>query len=273
VTRALAWLKLGLVLLRDTVRYMTFRFRFSDSRGVYQSFDEALQAAPADALAGYDHEVLAATYRHQDQDTLAEYEYPILYHLAHILAATRPGTRLTVLDFGGNTGIHYLRLRKKLDFASVDWVVLDMPAITRVGRELCRDVPGIRFIDDLAGLGAVAVDVLVANGSLQYVEDFAEFFLQQLSTPPRHIIVGQLLLYPGQTFVTLQNGGAGACYAQYVFNHQDYIAAMAARGYALIDSWRDYSNACSIPFHSERSVSHSWGLCLQHRNAAHQAAP
>lgn len=244
--------------LRDLYRYLGFRYRFSDSRGVYASFDEALKAAPAGALHGYDHAALAATYRQQDLDQLAEYEYPLLHHLEKILAAqTMP---VTVLDFGGNTGIHFLRLRQRLDFTRVHWIVMDLPAITQVGRELCSHYPNIRFINNLQELDGSVVDVLVAYGSLQYVEDFGQFFLPQLQPPPQHIIAGQLLLHAGATFVTLQNGGSGTYYPQYVFNRDAWLQSMTLAGYAVVDSWRDYSNACSIPFHPERSVACSWGF-------------
>ena len=66
-------------------------------------------------------------------------------------------------------------------------------------------------------------------------------------------------MYDGLRFVTLQNGGL-VYYPQYVFNHEEFIRAIAGEGYELVDFWDDNVDSCIIPFHPEKSIKAYKGL-------------
>ena len=252
---------IGYAMLRATARwardvYRFIAFPFSHCRGVYPDFRRAESAALPMTRIGFDHAGLAGQYRAELYLGLDNSEYPLLYYLERIL--TRHST---VLDFGGNIGVHYLRFRNYLALDKVRWIVCDVPAITRVGRVTCADIPNIEFINDIDELGC-AIDIFLASGSLQYVESHDSLLTRLLEphTRPGHLLLDHLPLYDGQRFVTLQNGGRLLRYPQYVFNREDYLSSIADRGYELVDSWDCRNASCLIPFHRGKAVRAFSGL-------------
>lgn len=246
-------------LARDTFRY--FAFGHSRFRGVYESFRQAEAAASRAARIGYDHGDLARQYRAQLYLDLDSSEYALLYHLDRMLT-----DRCTVLDFGGNVGVHYLRFRKYLDLDKVKWIVCDVPEITRVGRAACAGASNVAFINDIDELDKTRIDVFLASDCLQYVESQDQLLprLIEQGARPRHILIDQLPLYEGPRFVTLQNGGL-VRYPQYVFNRRQYLTAIAGLGYELVDSWDCRNFSCIVPFHRDKTVRKYTGLCFSEK--------
>jgi putative methyltransferase (TIGR04325 family) len=243
-------------LAKDTYNYLTFPRRPSQFRGVFENFEQAEAAIPRGGKLGYNYQELAQQYRANLDLRLESFDYPILFHLERIVAQCH-----TVLDFGGNIGIHYLRYRRYLNLETIKWIVLDFPAIAAVGRETCANLSGIEFINDIAELKEPRIDVLLASGSMQYVASPNDL-LQQIidrSSQPKHILINQLPLYDGPLFVTLQNGGL-VYYPQYVFNRKEYIGTITSLGYNLIDSWPDTEDRCIIPFNRDKSLETYTGL-------------
>src|SRR5437667_3115285 len=117
-------------LARDVYRYLAFRR--GQFRGVYEDFRQAGAAVPRNGRLGYNHRDLALEYDARVNLDIDASDYPVLYHLDHIL---RPG--MTVLDFGGNIGVHFFRYRKYLDLEQVRWIVCELPEMARMGRERC----------------------------------------------------------------------------------------------------------------------------------------
>lgn len=242
-------------LMRDTYRYLSFGF--SEKRGVYRTFREAEAAAPRKSL-GYNHRDLALAYQSELNLRLDSSDYPVLFHLKHIL--TKP---CTVLDMGGNVGTHYLRYRECLNMVDVRWIVCDVPEITKVGREICAGMSNIEFVHDMAELGSTHIDVFLASDSLQYIDgESPAVLLRQLIDRcgrPAHILLDLLPLYEGERFVTLQNGGP-VYYPQHVFNRSDLIESITDLGFVLADIWDDHHDSCVIPFHPDKSVYAYTGL-------------
>ena len=52
--------------------------------------------------------------------------------------------------------------------------------------------------------------------------------------------------------MTLQNGGL-VCYAQHIFNRDEFIKAITDFGYKVINCWRH--DTYTIPFHHEKIIS------------------
>jgi putative methyltransferase (TIGR04325 family) len=248
-------------LLRDAHRYLTFSDPASLGafRGVYESFDEAIAAAPKRARIGYDYSDLAEWYRAGLDLRLESSDYPVLFHLQRI--GVRP---LVVLDFGGNIGAHYLRYSRYLDLSRVKWIVHDLPEIAKVGREVCADVSNVTFVSDIDEIQEIHIDVLHACGSLQYIPSPA-WLLDQLSgnrIRPAHLLLNSLPVYHGPRFVTLQNGGR-VFYPQYVFNRSEIVGNIEALGFSLVDSWRESLSSCLVPFHSDKSIREYEGFYYQ----------
>lgn len=241
-------------LVSDCWRYV--RFRCPDSRGIFDNFAQAAAAAPRNRPVGYNDNALAVDYRQRLTLAMHSYDYPVLFHLDRLLRTlARPAT---LLDYGGNVGVHFLRLRPYLDLSEVQWVVCDVPAITAAGREACSGIDGITFIEAPAQWQATAIDVLLICGALQYVES-PESLLKQLShgVRPRHVLIDQVCVSDSPTFVTLQNGGL-VYYPEYVFNRTELLQRFAALGYRLQDCW-DCDQDTTIPFHRDR-VLRSHGM-------------
>jgi putative methyltransferase (TIGR04325 family) len=223
-------------------------------RGVFASAAEAARSAPATRPVGYDHRAAADMYRER-LDRVYPSDYPAMFWLGRLL---QPGTR--VFDFGGHVGIHYFAYERYLDYpADLRWTVCDVPAVVAAGTAVARERgrPNLTFTTRFAD--AEGADVLIASGSLQYVDTSLAELLAPLRRRPRHLIIHRTPLYGGPAFVTLQN--IQTSYQPYfVFNRAAFIAAVCGCGYDLVDEWSNLEHFCHIPFHEERSVPAYTGL-------------
>ena len=94
----------------------------------------------------------------------------IVLSLAHALAVAGEGKEsLSVLDWGGATG-QYHELARRLTTKSYEWHLRELTAVCEVGRELS---PAIQFTDSDDCFGR-DYDLVIASGSLQYVEEWRE---------------------------------------------------------------------------------------------------
>jgi putative methyltransferase (TIGR04325 family) len=249
----------------DAYNYIAFPHQYGQFRGVFESFEQAEASVPRGGKVGYDHEELGREYQAKLDLRLDSFDYPILFHLDRIVSRSR-----AILDFGGNIGVHYLRYRRYLKLENVKWIVLDVPAITRAGRETCADMDGITFVNHIAEITEPQIDVLLASGSMQYVQHVAspELLLRKMNDHglrPDNILINRLPLHGGPQFVTLQNGGP-VFYPQHVFNRTDYINAITNMNYELLDTWFDSANSCIIPFNRKMSVRAYTGLYFSQKS-------
>lgn len=230
--------------------------------GVFETFEQAQQAAPQTKTIGYDNTELAQEYQKMLETdnweggsrTIASYDYPVLFWLK---SAFEQG-HTTLFDFGGCVGIHFYTYSKYLTYPrNIKWTICDVPEIIKVGKLIAekREIDNLLFTSISTEVNGK--DILLASGSLQYVDSISEMLSNV--EKPKHIIINRLPLYEGKKFVTLQNGGK-VFYPQYVFNKADFIREMEDINYQLIDIWEDRVDSCKIPFHPERSVSFYSGL-------------
>lgn len=234
--------------------------------GVFETFEQAKQAAPPTKTVGYDNAELAQEYRQMlEQDNwensgrvIASFDYPVLFWLK---AAFSEGCT-QVFDFGGNVGTHYYSYSKYLEYPeSLKWKICEVPEIAKVGRELAehRAVEALDFTTDFND--SHGADIFISSGAIQYVENLAHA-LSLLKEKPKHILINRLPLYNGEQFVTLQNGGK-VFYPQYVFNQDEFIGGLQNLGYELVDIWDDRVDSCAIPFQPDRLVPFYSGLYLK----------
>lgn len=215
--------------------------------GAYGSFAEAARAAPAGAALGYDHVETGALYRDL-MDDIRPKDYPALFWLREALVGAT-----TVFDIGGHVGLAYYTFRRYVPYPpGLRWVVCDVPAVTEEGSALAlaRGEAGLAFTTDPAH--ASGADVLLAAGSLQYIDRPLAVLLAEMANPPRHVIVNQMPTHRGREFVTLQNIGVAFC--PYRIAGEDALPeALGNMGYELVARWDDPSRRTTLPYHPELS--------------------
>jgi putative methyltransferase (TIGR04325 family) len=262
------------VILRSIFRnlrdfYQAYLFSTKDGyslfKGVYETFEQAIEAVPTNKSIGYDNETLAQEYQDELKVSIEvrTYDYPILFWLKSIFS--QDTLTLEIFDFGGNVGIHFYSYLNYLNYPSdLVWRVCEVPAIAQAGKELaerraCYNLEFTCCFDEASG-----ADIFLASGSIQYVKSLAES-IQNLSKKPSHLLFNRLPLHNREDqFVTLQNGGQ-VFYPQYVFNKAQFIESFSSLGYELIDIWEDKEEGCIIPFHSKKSLPFYNGLYLRLR--------
>lgn len=245
----------GMRQLERALRWRQFLELPNSCWGVYRTFAEAQAQAPAGVPIGYDNPEAAAMYRHL-LETVEPKDYAVAFWLQVHL---RPGAR--VFDFGGHVGVKYYAIRTVLDFPpDVSWTVLDVPTVIEQGRILAKErpSPGLSFTSNLAD--ASGVDVFLASGSLQYVENPLPDMLATLGELPKCVIVSESPMVDGERFVTLQN--VKSMYCPYLVESRSMLKVrMGDLGYRLARSWENPEKVCRILDQLDRSV---WGYtCMR----------
>lgn len=229
-------------------RHRRFNRRFAtpagggSCRGVYGSFSEAANSAPAQASLGYDTHDAAAMYRDR-LDQVFSADYPVLYWLQRWLENVQH-----VVDLGGHVGVSYFAFRPLLPtIERLYWHVHDVPAVMAAGRLLAaeRGASELTFADELADVPTV--DVFLAAGSLQYLETSLGSLLQHLPTLPRRVLVNKTPTHPRHSFVTLQHIGVSYCPYRIHSTHA-LEAELAPLGYRCVDQWDNPDLTCVVPF-------------------------
>ena len=225
-------------------RPVRFRGAFADRAAALASLPETRQAAyDQDGVADISYEAMCQ---------VVPWDYPVLYWLNRLIA-DQPSENgpLSVLDAGGHMGTKYTAFGAHLPLERTAWHVWDLPAILRAGRDLQgqgRLPDAIRFQDQPADAGPV--DVLLASGLLQYLDQPLQHLIDQMATPPRWIILNKVAQRPGPTVVTLER--IGPALVPYQIRGQDVWAAeLSQLAYEVVDSW-------DIPSLSHRINTHPW---------------
>lgn len=231
-------------------------------RGVYKTFEEAISSAPKSKSIGYDNFELAQEYQQyvESQTTVQSYDYPVMLWLNSIF--NNSSENISIFDFGGNVGIHFYVYENYLNYPStLQWIVCDLPAIVQAGKELAqkRQRLALTFTEKFEEASGKAI--LLASGSIQYVENLSQV-ISSLPEKPRHLLINRLPLHNGSQFVTLQNGGK-VFYPSYVFNKTSFMDSLNKIGYEMVDIWEDRVDSCLIPFHPEKSCPFYYGLYLK----------
>lgn len=241
--------------LRDL--YSLYKFPkeggYSYFRGVFETFEQAIQSAPKSKFIGYNSPDLAEEYISDPEsfEVIRAYDYPMLFWLKHIFNETTED--ISIFDFGGNVGIHFYAYQKYINYPkNLKWTVFEVAEIVKAGKKLAKVKSPINLNFTDTEKVAEGKDIFIASGSIQYVESLSTL-LTSLTQKPRFLLLNRLPLYDGKQFVTLQNGGK-VFYPQYVFNYSDFVSSLKEIGYDLIDAWEDNLDSCIIPFHPEKSI-------------------
>src|SRR5690348_5052102 len=227
--------------------------------GTYSTYAQARAAIPRGRAAGWDNEA-AATIWSDCVDPVRPGIYPLFFWLLRLL---RPGASL--IDYGGSVGLTYYGYHR---YASLPErarsIVVELPQTAVQCRRIAerKDARNLFFTSDITTPSAC--DILLAAGSLQYVEHSVPGLLELRSARPRWPLLNKLPLTKGAEFWALDNfGPAVAPYR--VFNEQAFVSYFERRGYVVRDRWQVAELKCDIAFHPANHLTQHTGLCLERR--------
>jgi putative methyltransferase (TIGR04325 family) len=242
-----------------------YRQAFRSQRGTdawlgdFPSFSAAADAAPTTSPTGYATVDSAAMYDYMMARPSMR-DYSVLFWLERVLSSVA-----SVFDVGGHVGIKYYAFRDFLETgATLQWTVCDVPPVVAAGKARARELGATRLafttdFDDAAGS-----DVLLALGSLQYIEEPLAARLSRLPKRPPHIIVNQLPTADREV-LTLQNIGIAYCPYR-IERRGDLPSSLTPLGYEVVDSWQNPGEVrTEIPF-ADSATPIAWlGYCFRLR--------
>ena len=231
--------------------------------GIHASWDEAVAAAHAFGLEGYDNVASASLYDSRVRKD--QHDYPSLYWLSRSLQEGLKG----VFDVGGAIGIKYLAFGEPLQrFQDLLWRVQDVPAMVAHGRELSvqrNDNHRLQFTEHFAD--GEGLDILFASGVLQYLPRTLGELLSGYKRLPRRIVINTAAIHEEREFFTVNSLGTAFCPYR-VQTQAGLIRGLTALGYRLREAWLNPDKSLKIPYRSEYSLSHYSGYCLDLASAA-----
>ena len=212
--------------------------------GKYASYAEAKAATPSTLPNSYAQADTSGMYRDQ-HNRIRVSDYPMVHWLAKLLGEGS----CRIFDLGGHMGVSYYGFRHYLKYpAEMRWLVHDVPDIVRDGREwACTHDPERRLSFTNSRPDASGHDVLLTSGALQYLDFTLPELLQELSDPPKHVVINLVPMHPTHSYFTLQNIGR-AILPYRVSAIPEFIAAMQALGYHAVDQWHSAERYIRVPF-------------------------
>lgn len=217
-------------------------------RGVFPSFEAARAAAPNDKF-GYNRPELVNIYDHR-LDKAFPSDYPTLFWISRLLGEAR-----SLFDWGGHIGVTFYAYQRYLQLPDgFRWRVCEMSEIVKAGAELAAKKGETRLSFTTVPAEASGFDILLAAGSLQFMEPSPASELERLPQKPKHLLLNKLPLYPGEDFVTLQNTihSYNPCK---VWNRERFVKSITDLGYQVVDSWETPDMSCQIPLYPDHSVA------------------
>ena len=227
--------------------------------GVFESFEQARAWLPRSKE--FDDERLADEFVNVRTQQIFPYDYPMIYWLSR---AINDGAR-TVLDIGGSVGVHFIAYQRYIDYPkSLSWQVIEVPAMTQIGRELARreGLAALTFTDT-AKAGDSEADIWMSAGAIHYIEDGRpDLLLRGARFRPKYVLLNKLPLYDGEDFVSTQGLGPGSFTPLYVYNRARLVDGITSLGYALVDHWQVPERYFFLPGYPEKSFGWYSGLCF-----------
>lgn len=229
-------------------------------RGVFDTYEEAVRAAPSSLPLGYDNPNAAALYRDR-----IERVYPSDYPAMHWLQKAFEAQVRRIFDLGGHVGISYYAYRRYLAYPEgMSWQVCDVPAVVKAGQYLSRErgEPEGRLSFTEQFEEAQHADLLFSSGCLQYLPETLAQRLATLPSRPRWIIVNLIPLHESKSYWTVQSIAEAFC--PYRIQRKDaFFAELQALGYELLDTWENLEKACVVQFEPEYSLDRYMGAALR----------
>lgn len=229
--------------------------------GAYASYEDAVAAVPKGLLVGYDNEAVTEIAFEQ-MCQIALWDWPVLYWLKRLEPISH------ILDAGGHMGTKYRAFRNHLalDQGKAQWMVYDVPAMVKAGRERAEKdgLSNLSFVDSLSD--APEADVLLASGLLQYLNIPFSDLLGQLRRRPPYLLLNKVATREGPSVFTLENFGS-ARVPYMIRDRQEFLSSLDGLGYDIVDQWRIPELSHMIPYHPRLGASVSYGYCAKLRGS------
>jgi putative methyltransferase (TIGR04325 family) len=226
----------------------------NEVRGVYENFVEAAAAAPRTKPLGYDAANAENWYFNKLTGVQLE-DYPVIYWLKNAFADSR-----SVLEIGGHVGVAYYGFSRVIEYPrDLIWTILDVPTVMEAGEALARKRGQTNLQFAHGGLDSIkGADIVVAVGTLQYLEANLATILGTFQQQPKHLLISETPVYDGPKFTTIQNLGSAYC-AYQIFNRQEFLSSFETIGYRLVDSWVK-PRCLRVPGHPDKTLDHYSGF-------------
>lgn len=209
--------------------------------------------------AGSGHSTQAAIDTHLALSTVARpSDFAAFYYLSRYAASVH-----RVFDLGGNVGNLYYYYKNYLNFApDLEWRVWDLPQVVAAGRRIAaeRQATGLQFTNEFAD--ASGVDLLIASGSMHYMDTPIASMIASLPIKPRFVLINRTPLTDGPAFATIQDASTYRV-ACMVCNKGALIGAFKAAGYRLVGDWEVAELALQLPFHTSHPVLSYSGVMFE----------
>lgn len=234
-------------------RIAKFLARQNSFHGVFETFEEALAQAPRYKPHGYDDAGSNDWYQTKLERITLD-DYPVVFWLREALANSS-----SVFEVGGHVGVAYYGFSTVLRYPQgLTWTICDVPSITEAGEKLARErgKKNLKFVN--TSQSCEGADIVLAAGSLQYLEPSLALMVAAFTHRPSHILVNMTPVSDGEAFVTLQDIGPAFC-AYRIFNRTEFVKSLQTIGYRLVTSW-EHPRLVRVPRHPERNFDHYSGF-------------
>jgi putative methyltransferase (TIGR04325 family) len=243
--------------------------------GCYASFSDVPSAGTGFSSETWSERSLARLreLRAPETATVSQavaYSSTLLHAVAALALAQSP--RLTVLDFGGGLGLTYASLLKAIgDPHGLEYHVVENPEVCAAGRREFEDDRRIFFHDSIPDLRGV--DIVHAQSSIQYVEDWKGVMRRLLGYGARTIVLTDVPAGEFPTYASAQNyyGSRIPCW---FFNAEEFSSTAEAGDYRVALRTRFlgpylglYQDHPMDNFPPERRVGRSCNFLLVRRNS------
>ena len=211
-------------------------------RGVFNNFQQAQGSMPAGKPMGYDNSDSPGLYAER-RSRIYSADYPILYWLNRLFA---PGVK--IFEIGGHMGVAYNAYQSYLTFPQcLSWTILEVPSVVNAGKKMVEEagLSQLSFVESIPS--SSHPDILLAAGSLQYIEEDLVQMLGRFQALPENLLLNLTPVNSKPTYYTLQNMGTAFCPYK-ISNEQRYVNELESLGYKLVDEWKNPEKACKIPF-------------------------
>lgn len=114
------------------------------------------------------------------------------------------GKPISIADFGGGVGRHYLKASNYLDVSQSSWNVIELEQVVLQGKKIAQknNYSNLSFYNSLTDLAQC--DLFFASGSLQCIQDWKEVL--SFARSSRYVCLTRLPL-SSTSFVAIQNIG------------------------------------------------------------------
>ncbi len=234
--------------------YLLFERTINAYRGVFNSFEEALNAVPKKFNKDYNPELYQSPLKEVElgkdlKEKFNDEDYPVIFWLESIVL-----NGLTLLDLGGNVGLSYYTYRKYINYPDdFSWIVYELPEAVKAGEKLAKKADQTQQLSFTSDLKEVKnPDILLTCGTLQYLEKSLAKIMEESNFKPQYLFVQRVPFHEEKEYITLQNLGSSAVPYK-IQNRTQFVNEICSLGYELIDSWKN-DRTCFIPFYPEYFV-------------------